>query len=35
MIARPFAYNPSRILISGTTQVGDLAIGVEQQDLFD
>lgn len=24
---RPFAYNPSRVLISGTTQIGDICIG--------
>lgn len=29
--SRPFAYNPSRTPISGTEQVGDLAIAVEQQ----
>lgn len=32
MKARPFAYNPSRTPISGTTQTGDLAVGVAQQD---
>ena len=31
---RPFAYNPSRVPIAGTTQFGDLAIGVDNQDYF-
>jgi hypothetical protein len=26
--ARPFSYNPSQTLISGTTQIGDLCVGV-------
>jgi hypothetical protein len=26
--ARPFAYNPSRTLIPGTQQIGDLAVGI-------
>jgi len=29
--SRPFAYNPSRVPISGTEQVGDLAIGISEQ----
>jgi hypothetical protein len=29
---RPFAYNPSRQSIAGTQQIGDLAIGTENQD---
>jgi hypothetical protein len=29
---RPFAYNPSQVQISGTTQLGDLAIGVDSID---
>lgn len=32
MINRPFAYNPSRTPISGTTQIGDIAIGVDALD---
>ena len=32
MIARPFSYNPSKIIISGTTQVGNIAIGISAID---
>jgi hypothetical protein len=32
MITRPFAYNPSRTPITGTIQVGDIAIGVDALD---
>ena len=29
---RPFAFNPSHIPITGTDQLGDLAIGIDQND---
>jgi len=32
MASRPFAYNPSQVPISGTTQLADLVIGVDSQD---
>jgi hypothetical protein len=33
--ARPFAYNPSLTSISGTTQVGDLAVGIPSTGFTD
>jgi hypothetical protein len=32
MPSRPFGYNPSQVPINGTTQLQDLAIGVDNQD---